>query len=166
MPVVKNDYDIYSKSPPKSKSPSISINNNGGSQSNIKQRHSISIGMLQHNNVKVNHHTNRVHSKSVTEPPKRYIITRSRSSSSNNNSISTSNSSNESLDVVRNMMMLKLSESSSEAQKIKTSNKSSGNNKPSSPKLSIFQTAKNYWTINIKRNRKRSSSTTSPHDVS
>jgi len=100
VPVVKNDYDIYSKSPPKNKP--IVPSNNGKSQSQINRRqqsNSISIGVLQHNQH--NQHRNlkqspRIHSKSMTESNQRNERQRSTSSSST--------SSSESLEIIRKMM--------------------------------------------------------------
>lgn len=168
MPVVKNDYQIYSKSPPRQK---VAINNGKSSnKKKLEQRHSINVAMLQHTNNKINNITKnangqiviRVHSKSVSESPKKFLISRSRTSS-NNTSIANSIASDDS-EIIQNLMVLKLSASENDGLTRNGSKKiiltkqlvDVSNSKQS--KLNLFQTAKHYWTNHIFKQRKRTTS--------
>lgn len=134
VPVVKNDYDIYSKSPPKNK-PIVS-SNNGKSRPHISRRqqsNSISIAVLQHNQQK---QSQRIHSKSVTEPSIQNERQRSTSSSS------TSHSSSESLELIRKMINLISFDSSKDSETRKQSKSSNQSNHP-----------KTHWSAKIFRKR-------------
>jgi hypothetical protein len=102
VPVVKKEYDIYSRSPPKNKPIVASHKGKSESQPQIsgrKQSNSISIAVLQNKQVK---QSQRVHSKSVNESNGLNARERQRSTSSS----SASHSSSESLEILRKMMHL------------------------------------------------------------
>ncbi len=144
VPVVKKEYDIYSRSPPKNKPIIASHKGKSESQSQIsgrKQSNSISIGVLQNKQVK---QSQRVHSKSVNESNGLHVRERQRSTSSS----TTSNSSSESLEIIRKMIHLISFDSNN--------NNDNNNNTDNQKQPKSSNHPKVHWATKIFQKRKNS----------
>lgn len=152
MPIVKNEYEIYSKSPKQK----VMLKNQLPKMKR-QQSHSITIGLLQHekNMQQKVIVQRRVHSKSVTDQPKQ--VMRSRSSSSNSNM----SSNFDSLEVIRNIMCLNSREGS--VERIEEEDEEQ-HQKLKGNQLKNSQNKKIVWYLNIFKNNKNSQ--LSSHKVS
>ena len=152
MPIVKNDYELYSRSPKQK-----IVLKNQLSKGKRQQSHSITIGVLQHEKSMQQKIIvqRRVHSKSVTDQPKQ--VMRSRSSSNNSNV----SSNFDSLEVIRNRMCLNSREGS--VERIEEEDEEQ-HEKIKGNQLKNSQNKKIVWYLNIFKSNKNSQS--SSHKVS
>jgi len=155
VPVVKKDYDIYSRSPPKNK-PIVKTNSQSNNSSNNnsssklmsrQQSNSITIALLQHQKLQKQKNPERIHSKSVNETQ----ICGNDRQRSTSNSCNTCNSSSESLEIIRKMMHFMSFDNNS--------NQNNNNNDKENQKQSnktLKDNHKTHWTSKIFRKRKNS----------
>ena len=156
VPLVKKDYDIYSKSPPKNKPlmkkdshSNNSSNNNSSSKLTARQQsNSITLAMIQHQKLQKQKNPQRTHSKSVNDN-QIYRNNRNRSTSGS----STSDQSSESLEFIRKMMHFISFDNNSNQN---NNNENSPISTPKQSNKSSKDSTKVHWTAKIFKRRKNS----------